>query len=158
MEFGERIELLRKTVSGIMLTLLLIGVLTLSLNIKTAKAEPRTIIVPDHYPTIQQAINAASPGDTIYVRAGTYPENVVVNKPVYLVGESAENTIIDGSGAGHVIDVWGVSGIPTNVIITKFTITNCGTVADASGIHGVVCTNITIKNNNIIANNGNGIA
>jgi hypothetical protein len=41
-------------------------------------SEGATIIVPDSYPTIQQAINAAVDGDSVYVRAGTYQENVQV--------------------------------------------------------------------------------
>jgi parallel beta-helix repeat protein len=136
-----------------MLTLLLIGVLVLSLNIKTTNAEPGTIIVPDNYPTIQQAINAANFGDTIFVRAGTYLENVFVNKPVYLVGESAKNTIIDGGRASRVITV--LSG---SVMITGFTITNCGMGAQSdSGIYLGGLTNVTIKNNHIMANNGSGI-
>ncbi|MDI6811677.1 MAG: hypothetical protein QMD80_08465 [archaeon] len=39
-----------------------------------------TIYVPDNYPTIQSAVDAASAGDTIIVRDGTYIENVNVNK------------------------------------------------------------------------------
>ena len=39
-----------------------------------------TICVPDDYSTIQEAINAASSGDTVVVRDGTYTENVIVNK------------------------------------------------------------------------------
>jgi len=42
---------------------------------------PKTIYVPDNYSTIQQAVDSASPGDTIIVRDGTYIENVYIDKP-----------------------------------------------------------------------------
>lgn len=38
------------------------------------------------YPSIQQAIDAAVDGDTILVGAGTYTENVLVNKQVSIIG------------------------------------------------------------------------
>ena len=46
----------------------------------TGIASASTIYVPDDYSTIQAAVNAASPGDTIIVRDGTYTENVKVDK------------------------------------------------------------------------------
>lgn len=49
---------------------------TLPLSVSKAEASSATIYVPDDYPTIQAAVNAASPGDTIIVRDGTYYENV----------------------------------------------------------------------------------
>lgn len=151
----ERLK--RKIVLGVMLALFLIWALTLSLNIKSINAEPETIIVPDDYPTIGQAIFEANWGDTIYVRAGTYFENIIIDKPINLVGESPENTTIDGGAIDHVIEIMGIYGIPTGVLITNFTITNGAAVYLASGIYVGSCTNVTIINNNITANNGNGI-
>ena len=43
-------------------------------------------VVPIDHSSIQSAINAADAGDTILVLSGTYPEAVVINRPVYLVG------------------------------------------------------------------------
>lgn len=63
-----RKELLRKTVSGIVLTLLLICMLTFAFDIQPVESEPTTIAVPDDYPTIQEAINHADEGDTISAR------------------------------------------------------------------------------------------
>jgi len=99
----------RKKVSGIMLTLLLIGIVTLAFNIQPVKSESRTWTVDDDGPAdfskIQDAINAANLGDTIYVKAGTYHELLVVNKTVSLVGEDKSTTIIDGNMAGIVVTV-----------------------------------------------------
>jgi parallel beta-helix repeat protein len=77
------------------------------------------IIVRDDYSTIQGAINAADANGTVYVRKGTYYENVVVNKTIMLIGESKENTIVDGGGIAAVIRVESDS-----VLVTGFTVQN----------------------------------
>ena len=64
-------------------------------NAEIAKAESRTIVVPDDYLSIQDAINSAVDGDTIHVKKGVYVENPVVNKSVSLVGEDRDATVID---------------------------------------------------------------
>ena len=43
--------------------------------------------VPDDYPTIQAAIDAANPGDTVFVRSGRYVENLVISRELRLEGE-----------------------------------------------------------------------
>ncbi|MGD2066878.1 MAG: right-handed parallel beta-helix repeat-containing protein [Candidatus Bathyarchaeota archaeon] len=60
------------------------------------KAEPRTIVVPDDYPTIADAVGNASPGDTVFVKKGNYAGGIALNKPITLKGENAESTIIVG--------------------------------------------------------------
>src|SRR3990172_12869122 len=85
-------------------------------------AQAATRIVPDDYPTIQAAIDAASPGDTIVVRARTYFENLTLNKSVILTGEfydpadpTRNTTIIDGGPSGLVDTITipaGVSPLP----------------------------------------------
>lgn len=49
------------------------------------------------YFSIQEAINNADHGDTIFVSSGTCYENVVVNKTVSLIGEDVSSTIINGA-------------------------------------------------------------
>jgi len=66
-------------------------------QIDPVEAEVRTIVVPDDYVSIQEAIDNAADGDTIFVKEGTYHENVVVNKSLSLVGENVDTTIIDGN-------------------------------------------------------------
>lgn len=68
-------------------------------------ASSETIRVPENYPTIQEAIDNANEGDTIYIEAGTYYENVVVNKTLSLVGEDRDTTIIHGNSFGNVVTV-----------------------------------------------------
>jgi len=91
---GEK-RMEKKATCGIMLTLLFVGMLTFAFNIRQARAQ--TIRVPADYPTIQAAIDAASPGDTIFVSSGTYSGNVMIKKALTLIGESVETTIINGA-------------------------------------------------------------
>ena len=55
--------------------------------------------------SIQDGIDAASDGDTVYVYAGTYNEVVVVDKQISLIGEDSDTTIIDAGGTGSVIEI-----------------------------------------------------
>ena len=50
--------------------------------------------VPWQYPTIQQAINAAHPCDTIRVAPGTYVEQLTIDKSISIVGAGTGATII----------------------------------------------------------------
>ena len=85
----------KKLVLLMILIIALVGMLTLTFDVH--QAEARTIVVPDDYPMIQQAVNAAVNGDTILVRAGTYSEDIVINsKSISLIGENASNTTIKG--------------------------------------------------------------
>ena len=108
----------KRTVSGIMLTLVLIGMLTLAFNIRPVKAG--IITVPDDYPTIQEAINNADEEDTIYVKPGTYYESFVVNKSVSLIGEAKTTTIIEGSGYMDTV----VTVEANNCTLSGFTVQN----------------------------------
>jgi parallel beta-helix repeat protein len=90
---------------------------------------PGIIRVPQDYPTIQEAINAASNGTTILVAPGYYVENVIVNKTVSLVGEERTETFIApyfGTAVSIVAD---------NVNVTNFTIEwgDVGIYSNSSG-------------------------
>jgi parallel beta-helix repeat protein len=82
--------------------------------IRSAEADSRTITVPDDYASIQEAIDNALDGDTIYVKKGVYVENPVVNKSISLVGENRDATVIDVTA--------GLKVERDNVTITGFTI------------------------------------
>jgi parallel beta-helix repeat protein len=76
---------------------------------------------PEDFTSIQDAINASSDGDTIYVYNGTYYENVIVNKTLTLMGEDKNTTIVDG---GWSDDPMYVSSDWVN--ISGFTVTHSG--------------------------------
>jgi len=110
-----------------------------------------TLIVPIEYSTIQAAINAASPGDTIFVQPGTYYENLTINKYVILTAASYDpddptqnTTIIDGGTSNLLatIDIsTGISPMPT---IRGFVIKN--------GSDGIsVRSEIVVENNYFVA-------
>ena len=143
----------KKIVSGITLTLLLLGMLTLAFNIQLVKSEPGTWTVDDDgladFSLIQEAINAASPGDAIYVKEGIYYENVIVNKAVSLIGENKLTTTIDGNMTGTVVAV-----TTNNVAISGFTIRNGGNIYAGISLSSSG-NNIT---NNIVSNNWCGIS
>jgi hypothetical protein len=59
----------------------------------SVKADSRTIVVPDDYPSVSSAIGNAADGDNILVRSGTYEEQVlVINKSLSLKGENPNTT------------------------------------------------------------------
>jgi pectin methylesterase-like acyl-CoA thioesterase len=86
-----------------------IGVLSaLALVFLASTCTASTIYVPDNYLTIQAAVNAASSGDTIIVRDGTYIENIKVDKKrlTILSENGADSTIIQAKDPNeHVFNV-----------------------------------------------------
>lgn len=70
-----------------------------SLAIFDVKAQPRTIIVPDDYATIQEAIDATKDGDIVFVKEGTYEEpknqTLTITKNISLIAENPGNTTIN---------------------------------------------------------------
>ncbi len=90
---------------------------------------------------IQDLIDNASDGDTIYVPSGTYYENIVIDKSISLIGENKNTTIIDG-GFGDIVIIYA-----DWVNISGFTIQN--------GNHGICIISVsynTINGNNILNN------
>ena len=62
----------------------------------TSQAAGNTIVVTT---TIQAAVDAADPGDTVVVPAGTYAESVVVTEPGITI-RGPRNAVLDGTGLG----------------------------------------------------------
>ncbi|MDY6951682.1 MAG: right-handed parallel beta-helix repeat-containing protein, partial [Thermodesulfobacteriota bacterium] len=115
--------------------------------------------VPEQYPTIQAAINAASPGDDIVVRNRIYAGDIIIDKSINLIGIGwpvidggskegdgnaitirdlgdragrIEGFVITGGGKGlrgHGINIWDAS--PT-IVRNKIT----GNLHNGVGVHG----------------------
>ena len=117
--------------------------------IPTAKATTLYVggIGPGNYTTIQGAVDAASPGDTVYVYNGTYVEHIRIHKRLSLIGEGRSNTTIIDSGEQGVLHVdadW--------VSISGFTLRS-GSPSRDSGIFVDSSRNCTIENNSFSKSN-----
>jgi nitrous oxidase accessory protein len=101
---------------AILLTVLLMATFAATLTSTDASSRTGTITVPDDYQKIQDAVNAANPGDTIVVKAGIYNEEIVdLDKPLYLFGDNKQSVIIYHSSLGFAITA-------NNVHVAGFTI------------------------------------
>ncbi len=109
---------------------------------------------PDNYSSIQTAIDAASPHSRIIVYNGTYNENIHINKPLSLIGNDRNSTIIDGGEFGIVINITA-----DKTRICNFTIKNIGDNKDCLYGTGIkITSNFTIISDNILSTNQCGIS
>jgi parallel beta-helix repeat protein len=109
-------------------------------------------IGPGNFTRIQDAIDAARPGDTVFVYSGTYYEHINVSKTLNLKGENRDTTIVNGSGGGDVVNVTA-----SWVSMEGFNVTNSGLDYLRSGIRLWRAYGCRITNNNIAINNYHGI-
>ncbi len=94
----------------------------------------------ESYSSIQAAINGTSPYGVINVSIGTYKENLVVNKPLLLVGLSKLATIIDADPPG----LSGITITSNNVVVSQFKVVNSSGDAIA-GIKINNSDNVTVR-------------
>lgn len=95
------------------------------------------------YPTIQSAINAALPGATINVDAGTYHESVTINKQLTVQGAPFLQSVVDGAAtvvAGKTIHTTSFTITANDVKLDGFTIQNNNDQAHGAGI--VIAPNV----------------
>ncbi len=121
------------------------------------------ILVPEDYATIQEAIDAASPGDVVIVDPGTYQENINFHgKDITLRSTDpddssvVESTVIDGGELDTVVTFEG--GESREAILEGFTITN-GESDEGGGIlilSFAARTSPTVRNNVITGNHAEG--
>ena len=85
---------MEKSGSTLLISVLLLSFLVFS-PVRIAKSAPTTWIIPDDYPTIQEAIVFADDTDSILVYAGTYTENLdFLGKSIKLIGWGENNSTI----------------------------------------------------------------
>jgi len=144
----------------------------------TAISNGKTLYVggsgPNNYTKIQDAIDNASDGDTVFVYNRTYYENLMLDKSIALTGENQNTTIIDGSNnknssvikidadwvniSGFTIKYGYLAGIEFEVYANHNTILSnkiCYNRED--GIRLYASDYTTIASNTIVNNNDDGI-
>ena len=134
---------MRITVNLVLISIVLLAALATLPSISDAA---NIVVNPDgsgDYTTIQAAVNAASPGDTITVMQATYTENVNVNKKLTLIG--INYPVVDGKNGLHCFYITA-----NGVNISSFMVTN----SQNTGIHLLSVSNCNIINN-IVYNNTN---
>jgi nitrous oxidase accessory protein len=152
---------MKKNASALVVLLVFSLVLVSFAQIEAVAAEPETVVVPDDYSTIQEAIDYAAEGDTVFVKNGVYPvdENttIVISKTLSLIGEDPENTVILGVFSMYPENGVAIRLAAPNVSISGFTIKNCIiAIAVANYYAEPYPSGCQIVNNNIV-NNAEGI-
>jgi len=124
-----------------------------------------TLQVPNDYPTIQEAVDASEPGDTIIVASGLYrlsSGNLYISKKSLTLksAKGARDTIIEGRGGNPVITL----AEDSRAVIDGFTVTSRNNVdtkaVRGGGIYCAPSSSPTITNSIITGNNavfGGGI-
>jgi len=124
---GEKVKKNKDKFPIIALVLTLVGVFFIGVIIVTGIIffNEKTIVVPNDEPTIQDAVDAANPGDIILVKesGGPYEENVVIDKEkIKLIGIGKEKPVLDGAIiGGDGITLTSTSGVLVkNFIVQNF--------------------------------------
>lgn len=119
----------------------------ISLVVFTMTAHAKVWIVRPAGPLqkLQEAINNAMPGDTIFVERGVYREpTIIVNKPLYIKGVGYP--VLDGQKKNEIMVIKS-----SNVIIEGFAVQHSGYSGynDIAAIRIVNSRNVTIRNNKL---------
>jgi uncharacterized repeat protein (TIGR01451 family) len=107
--------------------------------------------VPQDYPTIQAAIDAAAPGDTVSVSPGVYDEMIDNGSKAITIESTggAAVTTIDGGSLGPVVILTANSG--GSPVLNGFTIQKGRSLGDGGGV--ITSGGSPVIENNVITNN-----
>jgi hypothetical protein len=118
------------------------------------------------YKTIRSGLKAAPPWSAVVVCPGSYHEQVVIKKPVSLIGLHATinqkgvkpTFVVNPPGVGKLTIFAGVVIVSSHVRVTGFTLKNAlGEGILAAGVQGTI-SDITIRHNAVVHNDlGGGV-
>ncbi len=101
--------------------------------------------------TVQAGVDMAKPGETVFVKAGTYRETVKLKEGIRLWGENPYKTIIDSENKGSTIVA------ANRCDISGFTLTGTGFDYSAdrfrAAVHAVDCDSTLVIRGNIFFSN-----
>jgi parallel beta-helix repeat protein len=142
-------------------------VLGLGLGTPVGLAQRTITVCPQgcQYAKIQEAINAASEGDTIQVKAGTYQENLQIIKRLTLQGEGKDKVTIQGTvtilSAKLVtlsgFTVKGGQGVQIEDSTTVVLSDNAFVESTAEGLRARSSFTVTLRGNLISRNKSHGL-
>jgi nitrous oxidase accessory protein len=133
-----------------------------------ASAADLTVGAGGQFKTIQQAVDAAKPGDTVLVTPGMYAENVVVNKPVTITAASGRPTVQAAdlskdvflvTSSGVHIDGLTLTGGDSAVNVAQVSsclVTSVNAHGNVRGVYLARATSSEVRNCNL-ADNGYGV-
>ncbi|HID43813.1 MAG TPA: PGF-pre-PGF domain-containing protein, partial [Archaeoglobaceae archaeon] len=107
-----------------------------SKTIQVSPAPKKTIYVDDDFTddpanhkwdTIQEGVNDALSGDTVFVYEGIYNENVIIDKQIYLTGEGADKVVVNTFNSND--DIFHITANDT--VVSGFTVKG----SNMSGVH-----------------------
>lgn len=138
-----------KTIFHPALILVLYMLITFSISVSnksSAKAENPPIIVTEN-DSIQKAINQASPGETLYLKKGTYIQyQILINKSLTIMGEDASQTIISGNNQEEATVIFNVLANDVTIKNLTFIQTN---PKEGRAVHLKNVKNVTIQDCNV---------
>lgn len=128
--------------------------LALVWSVALSAVQAADLHVPIPYISVQAAIDAANPGDTVYLQPGIYRENINVNgKNITIRAFNTHfDTVLDGGASGPVVTF---SGRETDKCVLRDLIIFNGSAANGGGILGNN-TMATVRNCTITSNSATG--
>ncbi len=115
--------------------------------------------------TIQKAADTLSAGDTVYIRAGIYNEQVIpqnsgsAGQPITYAAYPGETATLDGSSITLQDDLDGVFNVTgrSHVVVSGLYVINAGPYGNNAGIMILNSDHITVENNSTYNTNSSGI-